>query len=210
MPAPHRRRPWWIGWTLPFGLTTWAAFLYLGIRTRKRPFIAVAVGYAALLVAAIALLNSDHHDSLAQALGTVALLVVWIGGFVHALCIRRSVEERLEFVSGAAIASASHEIARRNYGRELLRTKPELARQLGVGRPDLPNCDSFGLVDVNHAGAAALASLPGMDRDSADKVAEFCQAGGSFVNADDLALFLDLPPARVDALRELTVFDRGA
>jgi hypothetical protein len=181
--------------------------LYVGVRTRRGALITSAVGYVALLAVSIALLNGDKHHSWEQGLGTVLLLVIWIGGFVHALCVRRSISEQLELQNSPSIANAAHEIARRNYGRELIRTKPALARQLGVGRPDLPNADSFGLIDVNHAGAAAIALLPGIDKDAADKVAAFCTAGGSFVSAEDLGLFLDLPFSCVDDLKDLTVFD---
>ena len=142
------------------------------------------------------------------AVGTILALGAWIGGFVHALAIRRSVEEQLDLVDSTAVEAASRALARRQYGRELVRTQPALAKQLGVGRPDLPNSDSYGLIDVNHADAASLATLPGMTDDLARQVADFCREGGSFVSVEDLGLFLDLPAPAVDAMRELAVFPK--
>jgi DNA uptake protein ComE-like DNA-binding protein len=126
------------------------------------------------------------------------------------MAIRRSINDQLSLSEDPAITTAEREIERRNYGRRIVQTNPALARQAGVGRPDLPSADSFGLVDVNHAAATALTQLPGVTAAMANKVADFCREGGSFVSVEDLALFLDFPAIGVDALRDRAVFIRDA
>jgi len=212
LPEPRKNRwirSWWVALAaVPFGFTTWAAFLYAGLRTRRRNLLIASGVYGAMLIGYVVLDTVGHSRGADLAVGTILALGAWIGGFVHALAIRRSVEDQLELVDSSAVEAASRALARRQYGRELVRTQPALAKQLGIGRPDLPNSDSYGLIDVNHADAAALATLPGMTDDLARRVADFCGEGGSFVSVEDLGLFLDLPAPAVDAMREQAVFPK--
>ena len=152
------QRSWWMLLTLPLGLTTWAAFLYVGLRTKRRDLLLAAAIYGVGFVIAFVLIGVDQKG----ALGTVGALIaigMWIGGIVQALIVRSSVERQLGvgLVDRSQIERASRGLYRREYGRRLLQTNPALARQLGVGRPDVQVADSFGLVDVNRANAEALA-----------------------------------------------------
>jgi DNA uptake protein ComE-like DNA-binding protein len=206
--TPRSRNSWWIALTVvPFGFTTWAAFLYLGLRTKRPSLFAAAGGYGALLVGYL-VLDTDDARGGRVAIGAVLAIGTWVGGFIHAMAIRRSIAAQLSLGEDPAIAAAAREIERRNYGRRMIRTNPALARQAGVGRPDLASGDSFGLIDVNHATALALTELPGMTEAMANKVACFCRQGGSFVSVEDLAVFLDFPATGVDALRDRAVFIR--
>lgn len=202
-----KRRSWWLALLLPLGLTTWAAFLYLGYRTRRRVFYALSVFYAATLAVWLVLDSGDAHGA-QEAIAAVFALVTFVGGLVHGIVIRPKVATELDLADSASVKQASRELERRAYGRELLARNPALARQVGVGRPDLPGADSYGLVDVNHADGRALAQLPGIAQEQAERVAAFCAEGGSFVSVEDLGLFLDLPPASVEGLRDKAVFVR--
>ncbi len=74
----------------------------------------------------------------------------------------------------------------RQQARELADSNPALARELGIGRPDIPHeYDDGGLVDVNHVPGGVLASSLGLT------AAESCT---------------DLAPDRVDALLDLMLF----
>jgi hypothetical protein len=201
----RRADSWWVLLAVPLGLTTWAAFLYAGIRTKRRSLLAFAALYAATLTGWL-VLDAGNRRGAPEAVGAILAIVTWIGGLAHALAIRRRVALDLDIADSPAMLQATRELERRTYGRELLSRNPALARQVGVGRPDVANCDSYGLIDVNHASAAILATLPGMSNELAGRTAEFCAAGGSFVSVEDLGLFLDLPAAAVDALREQAVF----
>jgi hypothetical protein len=196
LPEPRksrRIRAWWVALAaVPFGFTTWAAFLYAGLRTKRRDLLVASGVYGAMLVGYVVLDTAGHARGPDLAIGTILALGAWIGGFIHALAVRRSVEAQLELVDSSAVEAASRVLARRQYGRELVRTQPALAKQLGIGRPDLPNS----------------ATLPGMTDELARRVADFCREGGSFVSVEDLGLFLDLPAPAVDAMREQAVFPK--
>jgi DNA uptake protein ComE-like DNA-binding protein len=105
--------------------------------------------------------------------------------------------------------AAQDRIDRRAEGRHLLASRPALAREVGVGRPDLSGANDYGLVDVNHASAAALTRPPGITQQLADRiVGQRAQVGG-FTSADDLGVLLDLSPDIVDGMRDMAIFPPG-
>jgi DNA uptake protein ComE-like DNA-binding protein len=205
--TPALGSKWFLLTFVPFGFTTWAAFLYAGLKTKRPSLLAAAAGYGALLVAYLVIDAGDAHGA-REAIGAVLALGAWVGGAAHALALRRGVDRQLSLAESPEVTAATREIERREYGRQLIRSNPTLARQVGVGRPDQSSGDSFGLVDVNHANAAAITQLPGITGEMARRVEDFCKEGGSFVSVEDLALFLDFPAQDVDALREQAVFVR--
>jgi DNA uptake protein ComE-like DNA-binding protein len=77
---------------------------------------------------------------------------------------------------------------------------------VGVGRPDIPGSDDYGLVDVNHCPATALTRLPGISNDLAARIAREREQAGGFSSVEDLGVLPDLPPATVDELRDAAVF----
>jgi DNA uptake protein ComE-like DNA-binding protein len=196
----------WLLFTVPIGFTTWAAFLYIGIRARRPQWLVWAGVYAATFVAYAVLDNPAHPSQTAKGVAAGLLLAAWIGGGVHALVVSNDAVRRIRARAAPAMEAAQARIERRAEGRHLLASQPALAREVGVGRPDIVGADDYGLVDVNHASAAALARLPGITEDLARRiVAERAQAGG-FSSVEDLGVLLDLPPASVDALRDMAVF----
>jgi DNA uptake protein ComE-like DNA-binding protein len=196
----------WLLLCLPVGLTTFAAFLYIGIRARRRRWLVWAGVYAATLAGWLVLSAPDHPSSTAQGVGAVLALVTWIGGGVHALVVSNDAARRIHGSEDPALEAAKERIERRAEGRHLLASQPALAHELEIGRPDLPGADDFGLIDVNHCPAAMLTRLPGITEDLAARiVSQRAQAGG-FSSAEDLGVLLDLPPATVDGLRDVAVF----
>jgi hypothetical protein len=71
------------------GCTTWAAFLYIGIRARRRSWVAWAIVYGALTVLWLVIINSTTN-SIATGIGAAAALIAWIGGGIHAAAIRET------------------------------------------------------------------------------------------------------------------------
>ncbi len=66
---------------------------------------------------------------------------------------------------------ALERIGRREHARELLRSDPLISYELRIGRPDLPrDFDDGGLVDINHASAAAIAQLPDLGVELASRI----------------------------------------
>jgi len=88
----------------------------------------------------------------------------------------------------------------------LAREKPELAKEIGIGRPDRPDADSAGLVDVNNANVTALLTLPGVNGDLATEIVEAREKVGGFSSLEDCGAALDIDGGTVEGLRGHVVF----
>jgi hypothetical protein len=107
----------------------------------------------------------------------------------------------------AAVAQARDRIERQKDARHLVDTNPALARDLMIGRPDLPRAyDDGGLVDVNHVPGGVLAGGLGLTPDEVTGVLAARTSLGRFTSADELCAYTQLSPERVDELRELMIF----
>lgn len=210
--APRSAAAWFRGkaWLLlavvPFGLTTWAAFLYIGIRGRRPRWLAWAAVYAALLAAYLAIDASAGGKAVPAAVGAFLGVLAWIGGGVHALAISDDAARRIGARTDTALDAARLRIERRAEGRRLAVRRPALAKEVGLGRPDIPGADDYGLVDVNHAALAALTRLPGITDEVAGQIVDIREQVGGFASVDDLGLVLDLPPSLVDQVRDMAIF----
>ncbi len=191
---------------ITFGWTTWAAFLFAAIRCRSWWLAAVSALYAAPVAAAFA-----HHGSLGGVIVPVFILGCVMGGSAHAFASRSRVFGMRQPRGADLLHLAEQEALRRRKLREEARAlatrDPALARQLGIGRPDLRRSyDDGGLVDVNSAPAAVLATLPGMTFELAEQAVEMRRSRGPFVSADDLSVALRLRPELVPALADVTAY----
>jgi DNA uptake protein ComE-like DNA-binding protein len=162
--------------------------------------------YLAGVAVWIVLDSPAHPNSTAQGIAAAVALATWIGGGVHALVVSNDAVRRIHGSEDPALEAAETRIERRAAGRHLLTSKPALAREVGVGRPDVPGADDYGLVDVNHCPAAALTRLPGIGGDLAERIVRGRAQAGGFSSVEDLGVLLDLPPATVDGLRDTAVF----
>jgi hypothetical protein len=192
------------------GFLTWAVFLSLGRNAQRRAWLVWSAVYAALIVAFCVLeaaSNSSGTD-LAASIAPIPWAIAWFGGTVHVAVIRRDAVRRIQQVRrGAPVLVAARErIEEREKGRRLAVKDPVLAREVGVGRPDLPGTEDYGLIDVNHAAQSALCQLPGITPQIAERIEQTRQSVGLFTSAEDLCVTLDLPPNLTDDLREHAVF----
>jgi DNA uptake protein ComE-like DNA-binding protein len=205
-PGLLRDKGWLLFAAVPFGFTTWVAFLYIGIRTGRRQWFAWSAFYAALLVTYILLVGVGGNGSAAALAGAIIGILGWIGGGGHAVAISGQAARQIKVRTDPALVAARRRIERRAEGRRLAVTQPVLAREVGVGRPDIAGSDGYGLVDVNHASVAALAGLPGISAEVAGEIADKRADVGGFSSVEDLGIVLDLPPGVVDQIRDLVVF----
>jgi hypothetical protein len=199
------------GWlllvALGFGVTTWGAFMYIGLRARQRAWLAWSAVYGALLVLFGVLESPPHPSTAASAVGTLAFLGAWVGGTAHAAVIRKDAGRLTGRTDdGTKLDAARQRIERRAEGRRLVARDPRLAREAGVGRPDLAGAEDFGLVDINHVSGEVLCRLPGITPETAQRIVETREGVGFYKSADDLGINLDLSPALVDEIREYTIF----
>ena len=102
--------------------------------------------------------------------------------------------------------SAQSKLAERDQARRLARERPALAVEMGIGRPDVPGAHDAGLIDINHAGRAALMRLPGLDGELADRVIDAHERVHGFASVEDLGATLDLDGDLVEDLRDRVVF----
>jgi hypothetical protein len=118
-------------------------------------------------------------------------------------------------VAGHAIVSgggyegtveALQQRARREQARTLLEHDPDIARDLRIGRPDLPRWfDDGGLVDINGVPEHVLAVLPGITAHHAERIVADRQAHGDFATVDDLTARGLLPVSLVHILGDVLV-----
>lgn len=104
-PQPVARPTWpwrirqsaWVLTSLLFGFTTWAGFLYIGTRARRRRWLVAAAVYGVAAVALFELAASspmDAHakyvDSWQNSLGMLVMFTLWPAGLIHALLANRA------------------------------------------------------------------------------------------------------------------------
>ena len=97
---------------------------------------------------------------------------------------------------------------RREQARALVANNPQLAAELGIGRPDLGRgFDDGGLIDINEVSAIVLATLPGFDTELAEGVISARQRiGGRFFTAEDLLVIADVPSDVFERVQERLLF----
>jgi len=92
-----RRSFWWgVGhsaWILPsilcFGIMTGAGFLYIGLRAKRPAWWIPGIAYLVAGVGCFVAFGASQPESLLQDLTLGSLLVVWVGGVIHAGLINR-------------------------------------------------------------------------------------------------------------------------
>jgi DNA uptake protein ComE-like DNA-binding protein len=195
---------WALSPLISAGFSTPITFAIAAYRTRKLHFQIATVFYTTLVVLGFALPES---------IGFVCWDLNWIMGAVHALVVRSRAFPPPRPQSEQAIESAMKAVKERRElrrkAREIVAGDPGLARELGIGRPDLDRTyDDGGLVDVNTAPAAVLTQLQGITPELADRIIRIREARGPYRSVEDLSVFADLPPALTDALADRLLFVR--
>jgi hypothetical protein len=105
-PVPARRPPWtwyareslWLLAALPFGLTTWAGFLAIGLRAKHDPWVwtAIVYGVGAVVLVTLAIVApvDGSGDTVSgaweNAAGAIVMVVLWFGGIAHSLVVHRT------------------------------------------------------------------------------------------------------------------------
>ena len=145
----------------------------------------------AVLAAALAPSPGNHLQPLGGILGTVGLLFsVWVGWYAH--CV--PMDWGYTGTPPIGIERARERIRTRERSRKLFLKDPQLASELGIGRPDLLRTfDDGGLVDVNQVPASSLSSLPGVDVQLAERIVALRQDVGGFSSANEVEFDIGSP-----------------
>jgi DNA uptake protein ComE-like DNA-binding protein len=205
---------------IPFvsgGIFAFVPFLYLALVRRQRRDWLICAGYMAAVIitgVAFAALPDKPGQNFA---GALAVLLVGVGT-VHSLVALRpgamardrawqQVEQQAEASQHLALQTARNRIHQRAEVRKLVADNPVLARELLVGRPDLPRTfDDGGLVDVNHVGPEVLAWHLGLSPAEAQAVVAARDQLGRFTSCAEVSTYASLHPDRLDSVTDLIYF----
>ena len=168
--------------------TTWVGFLYTGLRGKKKAWLAAAAGYAVFELAGLAVLGDGWREDV----GALLTFIPWLIGIPHALAIRDEYLDRRDVLDDPRLRDARRRQLRRSIAGELARGDPALARDSEMIGSDL--------VDINHASAEELATLPGIDSRLARKIVHTRDEIGGFSSLYDLGHLLALEAPLVDAI----------
>ncbi|MFI0444873.1 ComEA family DNA-binding protein [Actinomadura sp. 6N118] len=201
---------------------TWAAlpFLTLGYATpftfaaaalwrRSAHLLVASAAYISVFGLLLVLLPDIEQDGTRRIIGILTFLLAVVG-CGHAFLIRRRVFDP-DGLSGvdneAVIERVRRQRLLRDKARKLAADDPGLARELRIGRPDLPReYNDGGLVDVNHAPAEALTLLPGVTPELAVRIERVRAETGGFLSAEELSAVAGLPPALTAGVADYAVF----
>ena len=159
------------------GLLSCLPFLAFAVIQRRKRDWAVFAAYLAVTVALITAAGVVNSDS--GWAGVVGVLYIALGicAAIHACILFRPGRARPSRAEAAwrrnqeVMQGARNRIERRNHARHIVQADPALARELRIGRPDLPReYDDGGLVDVNRVPGAVLAAQLGLTQQEVTNV----------------------------------------
>ncbi|MEU0510503.1 hypothetical protein [Amycolatopsis sp. NPDC006125] len=205
----------WTGWwylpvtILSLGILAWVPFVHAAVRLRRPRIHLWAVLYFAVLVAVLAVLppadpTPTPADDTRSAIGGAVMIAMIALASVqqHFLRRRASTPRPAAPPEDPAVARVKAARERRRQARELAANDPAMARELRIGRPDLPrDYDDGGLVDLNAAPATAIAQTCAVDPAVAQQIVD-ARAGARFSAVDDVFALTELPLDTWDAIRE--------
>ena len=186
---------------LPLGLGAWAP-MYAGTTARNRRWWLLGLLWSLITLAGWVVAVADRGAGV----GGLLIIAGWVGGAATSFVIRGPYRRQIGSAFQTALAGAEERVSERDRARQLVREHPAVARELGVGRPDLAGAQAAGLVDINNAPAGVLTTLPGVDDALATRIVEARTAANGFSSVEDLGLALDLDGNLVEALRDRAVF----
>ncbi|SEM23170.1 ComEA family DNA-binding protein [Streptacidiphilus jiangxiensis] len=187
------------------GMGTAAVIGWAAWRLRSRAVAMLAGGAGVLTVVSLWLAQSPQNSARNSLAGGLIAVGLVGGGLVTTFALRRRLIGQV--TQDPAVTAALDRRARRAQARALAERDPALARELGIGRPDLPHqYDDGGLADVNHAPAPVLAGLPGMTPEAADRIVAARGECGGFGSVAELEVWAELPAELAEELADRLVF----
>lgn len=183
----------------PIGFGAWVP-LVAGFKARKREWIAWGTFIVLFTIVGFAVSTVEGEET---NYGGGLLIVSWILHGATSFALMKPYQRRMAVRARyeTQVAEAEHVDEERRTVIDLARKDPARALALGVGRPDLPGSRHGYVIDVNHAPAGVLASLPGINNETAAEIVHLRGELNGFDSIDDLGSLLDLHPRVVAAMR---------
>jgi hypothetical protein len=220
MPTPNASAPAWL-WAMPVFSCCLLGFvppivIAAKARTRQAAVWAGAFTTAYLIGFTLIGLQPEDADNIGTRLGAVAIIATGIGGAAYSAIVGSKLDWSARTVpapavtagpppdpNDGAVAGVLAARQKRVEARALAQRDPQMARDLRIGRPDLPrHYDDGGLVDVNSAPAETIAMWLGLSEAQAAHVVEVRQQLGKFEQADDLLNMVGLEWHAFDQARD--------
>ncbi len=194
--------PWWV-WVsaTPMGLGAWAP-IAPGRQRRRRSWVALGVLWSVIALAGwVAAVANDGGSG-----AGLLIILGWVGALATTLSIRPAYNSETASGFVREREAAEQRLAERREGQRIAAEQPDLAVELGIGRPDKPGARHAGLVDVNNASLSALLKLPGIDDALATRIVEIRAEINGFSSVHDLGGMLDLDGHAIERLDDRVVF----
>lgn len=212
-PGYRPRPPVW-PWVMPLvscGLLSWLAPIGVANRLKDSRARSWAVGFVIAFVASWVM--SAGGDGSDTGYGMLLYFGTWFGSVAYGVSVAPRVGRAAQAASvppvpvwdpnAAAIEHVKALRRRRDEARALAQQDPQMARDLRIGRPDLPRqYDDGGLVDVNSAPPDAIAQVLGLDAAQSEQVVATREQLDGFEHVDDLVNLVGLDPDDVDRVRD--------
>jgi hypothetical protein len=208
---------------LTAGLFAWVPFLHAAQRLGRpqiRRLAAVYGGVAVLVFAIVGMTPVDAADDPIGAVGAVLqfLTVVVSLAIIGVACFQLAPLRREAYglatpapqptaAADPAVAAVLAARARRAEARAIVTKDPLMARELGIGRPDQQRAyDDGGLVDLNSAPAAAIATTCGILVSTAELLVQAREArGGAFSDVTEALIAAEIPVQLWDPIRDRAI-----
>ena len=217
-PAQGLRRVLSFAWAflpvLSFGFLAPVPIIHAAVKLRTRTLWAAAAVYTAAEILAWSATMTVTSGPVEAAEASdppvwsgVLLMGLAVIATIHALTLRGRVFESKP--QHPAVVAALQARQQREEARAIAARDLNLARELRIGRPDLPRqFDDGGLVDLNHVPAPVMVRVLGLSEADAAQVIEARDRIGGFSSAEEVIAYTELSPALVDVLRERLLFLR--
>ena len=148
---------------VPLGFGAWAP-IYAGVKARRALWIILGVLWTAVIVAAFAINATTVSGQHGNNDGAGGLFILgWVGAIATSFIIRPAYQRQMGSRFQHAVEEGEQRLSDHRRGLRLAHDNPQLAKEIGVGRPDRHGAADAGLVDVNNASVTALLKLPGID-----------------------------------------------
>jgi hypothetical protein len=168
---------------------SWIYFLVTAIRRRDYRLLVAAVGYVCLSVVFLIVIGESLEGTTQEDIGGMGLLTLSGIASAHGMWV------------AAHPGNAPTPESRRAHARWLVASNPAQARELGIGRPDLPHdFDDGGLIDINHVPGYALSRLRGLNAETAHRIVLDRHHTGPYQRIEDLVMRGLLTPAQMHRL----------